>query len=192
MAGIAITRVFGDFANGAHSRWLDICRTHGLEPVLHCSPVTGKNGTDILVTIAAMDFLATGAFRRIVLVSGDSDFLPLVRRLRAGGAEVIGVGRKDVSPLVSAAYSKWFVLGSPATKTSTKPKPQPTPQIPAGFGKAVQKIIGNSAMSLAEVGKLLRDHAPELAPPPGSGKLKKHILAAGGFEVEGTMVSRVA
>ena len=53
--GIAITRVFGDFANASHSNWLEVCREHGVEPVLHCSPVTGKNGTDILMTIAAMD-----------------------------------------------------------------------------------------------------------------------------------------
>jgi NYN domain len=196
IAGIAITRVFGDFANGAHSNWLEICRAHGLEPVLHCSPVTGKNGTDILMTIAAMDILAMATFRRIVLVSSDSDFLPLVRRLRAGGIEVVGIGRTAPTVQLSATYSNWMKLGDPPAKTAGKPKAQTKTVLnsltPVGFAKIVQEIVGSNSMTLSAVGKALRQSAPELVPVLGKGKLKKHIIAAGGFQVEGDLVRKAA
>jgi hypothetical protein len=196
MPGIAITRVFGDFANAAHADWLGICRNEGLEAVLHCSPVSGKNGTDILMTIAAMDILATGKFRRIVLVSSDSDFLALARRLRAGGMEVVGIGRTAPTGAVSAAYSKWMELGDLSAKTAAKPKAQAkatsSSPPPANFSKTVQDLIGNNAMSLSAVGKALRQSAPDLAAVLGKGKLKKHIQAAGGFQLEGDLVRKAA
>ena len=190
--GVAITRVFGDFANSAHANWLEVCKNHGLEPVLHCSAVAGKNGTDMLITISAMDILYAGKFRRLVLVSGDSDFLPLVRRLRAGGLDVVGIGRKPATGAACSAYSMWLELADPSPKQAAKPKPQTktasTSQVPPGFRKAVQKIIGDSALSLSAIGKALRDMAPELAPPPGKGKLKKQIIAAGVFQLDGDLV----
>lgn len=194
--GICITRIYGDFANTAHAKWLDICRNHGLEPVLHCSPVSGKNGTDILMTIAAMDILAMGKFRRIVLVSNDSDFLALARRLRTGGIEVVGIGRTAATTAVTAAYTKWVELGGPSPKTAGKPKAQPNTKsnapVPAGFRKAVQEIIGSNAMSLSAIGKALSNAAPELDPALVKGKLKKQIIAAGGFQLEGDLVRRAA
>ena len=194
--GIAITRVFGDFANASHSNWLEVCREHGVEPVLHCSPVTGKNGTDILMTIAAMDILASGKFRRIVLVSGDSDFLALVRRLRAGGMEVVGAGRKPATTVGTATYSKWIVIedlsAKPAAKSKNQTRATSSPQTPAGFRKIVLEIISSNSMTLSAVGKALRQSAPELVPVLGKGKLKKHIIAAGGFQLDGDLVRKAA
>lgn len=195
-AGIGITRVFGDFANAAHSDWLEICCTYGLEPVLLCCPVSGKNGTDILMTIAAMDILATGKFRRIVLVSSDRDFLALARRLRAGGMEVLGIGRGPAPVPLLATYSKWLELRDPPASTISKPKAKAksasTRQPTAAFHRTVNEIIGDNAMSLSAVGKALRQSAPELAAALGKGKLKKHIEAAGIFKLEGDLVRKRA
>jgi predicted nuclease of predicted toxin-antitoxin system len=196
IAGIALIRVYGDFSNAAHAKWLDICRKEGLEAVLHCSPVTGKNGTDILMTISAMDILATAKFHRIVLVSSDSDFLPLVRRLRAGGMEVIGIGRSPTSEAQPAIYSRWLELGdspaSPFSKPQAKAITKPSPQPSAAFRKKVNEIIGESAVSLTVLGKALKDSPPDLAAEIGKVKLKKHIEAAGGFELHGQLVRRQA
>lgn len=194
--GIGITRVYGDFSNAAHAKWLEICRREGLEAVLHCSQVSGKNGADILITIAAMDILATGKFRRIVLVSSDSDFLALVRRLRAGGMEVIGIGHTMQSSAVSATWSKWMNMADPSAKPVSKPAPPAklaqVPQPPAAFCRTMQEIIGDNAMLLSAVGEALRQSAPELVAALGKGKLKKHIQAVGIFELNGDLVRRRA
>lgn len=194
IAGIAIIRVFGDFAKPAHANWLEICRRHGLEPVLHCSPVTGKNGADILLTISAMDILATGTFRRIVLVSGDSDFLALVRRLRTGGVEVVGMARRASSVTSPDSYSKWIEFGDAVSAKTTKTAPlqsaPPSLPVPDGFRGAIQQIIGRNAMSLSAVGQELRKSAPAVSASLGKGKLKKRLQADDAFQLNKDSVRR--
>ena len=54
---------------------------------------TAKNGADIRLCLDAMEDLVR--FPRIhtaVIVGGDSDFMPLVQKIKAGGARVVGVG----------------------------------------------------------------------------------------------------
>jgi uncharacterized LabA/DUF88 family protein len=53
----------------------------------------GKNGADIRIAIDVMEFtLRQGDLTHVALVSGDSDFTPLVMKLREFGLQVIGVG----------------------------------------------------------------------------------------------------
>jgi hypothetical protein len=56
--------------------------------VINCPPLTGgaKNAADIRIVIDALDMLsAPAAYDEFVIASGDSDFAPLFRRIRAAG-----------------------------------------------------------------------------------------------------------
>jgi len=57
-----------------------------------------KNAADILMAVDVMEMLINhpdiGAF---VLVTGDSDFTPLVAKLREFGKHVVGVGAETVA-----------------------------------------------------------------------------------------------
>lgn len=70
---------------------------NGFELVHTFHPVSGKNSTDIKMTVDTMEVALDSQVRWIVLATGDSDFSPLFRKLREQGKEVIGVGPK--SPL---------------------------------------------------------------------------------------------
>ncbi len=57
---------------------------------------TGKNSADIRMVVDAMDLSYSKAhIQTFVIVSGDSDFSPLVSKLKENGRTVIGVGMKD-------------------------------------------------------------------------------------------------
>jgi uncharacterized protein (TIGR00288 family) len=58
--------------------------------------MTGKNSADIRLVVDAMELsYAKEHIDTFVVVSGDSDFTPLVLRLKENGKAVIGVGMKD-------------------------------------------------------------------------------------------------
>jgi uncharacterized protein (TIGR00288 family) len=65
--------------------------------------MTGKNSADIRLVVDAMD-LSYGKehINTFVIVSGDSDFSPLVSKLKENGKHVIGLGMRDsTSPLLA-------------------------------------------------------------------------------------------
>ena len=61
------------------------------------STKSGKNSSDILLTIDAVELLYVHNVDAFVIVSSDSDFVPLVSKLRGAGKTVIGAGRRDVT-----------------------------------------------------------------------------------------------
>ena len=66
--------------------------------------MSGKNSADIRMVVDALDLCYTKAHvDTFVIISGDSDFSPLVSKLRENNKHVIGVGVKDsTSDLLSA------------------------------------------------------------------------------------------
>ena len=57
---------------------------------------SGKNSADIRMVVDALDLCYTkGHVNTFVIISGDSDFSPLVSKLRENAKKVIGVGVKD-------------------------------------------------------------------------------------------------
>jgi uncharacterized protein (TIGR00288 family) len=63
-----------------------------VRPMVNLS--TGKNSTDIALAVDAIDLVAAERPHVVVLVSSDSDFAPLVIRLREKGCRVCGIGQK--------------------------------------------------------------------------------------------------
>src|SRR5512135_1081331 len=59
---------------------------------------SGKNSADIRMVVDALDLCYTkGHVNTFVILSGDSDFSPLVSKLRENAKKVIGVGVKNSS-----------------------------------------------------------------------------------------------
>src|SRR5512136_3113950 len=57
---------------------------------------SGKNSADIRMVVDALDLCYTkGHIDTFVIISGDSDFSPLVSKLRENAKKVIGVGVKN-------------------------------------------------------------------------------------------------
>jgi len=71
---------------------------------------TGKNSADIRLVVDAMDLSwSKGHIDTFVIVSGDSDFSPLVAKLKENGRHVIGLGMKaSTSPLLANSCDEFI------------------------------------------------------------------------------------
>jgi len=71
---------------------------------------TGKNSADIRLVVDAMDLSwSKEHIDTFVIVSGDSDFSPLVAKLKENGKHVIGMGMKrSTSPLLANACDEFI------------------------------------------------------------------------------------
>lgn len=90
---VEVRRVYGDWRKTAlSSGWHAVCLRQGLREMQQLSAVAGKNATDFAIVIDAIELAADG-FGEIVVVSSDSDFMPLAQRLRERGVRYVGFGK---------------------------------------------------------------------------------------------------
>ena len=73
--------------------------------------LSGKNSADIRLVVDALDLCYTKAHvNTFVIISGDSDFSPLVSKLRENAKRVIGVGVKDSTSDLLVANCDEFIF----------------------------------------------------------------------------------
>jgi len=128
---ITIKRVYGNWTTyNFHRHWSDPVIQYALEPIHHIEAKSGSNGSDIALVIGAMDILHSHAVKNFCLVTSDSDYTPLVMRLRAGGCTVYGFGRPNTPEILKKAFTKFFPTAAyePVIPESTQ-KREPAPQI---------------------------------------------------------------
>jgi len=70
---------------------LRLFKACSIRPIVNLS--TGKNSTDIALAVDALDLVLAERPDVVVIVSSDSDFAPLVIRLREKGCRVEGIGQ---------------------------------------------------------------------------------------------------
>src|SRR4051812_46458218 len=107
---------------------------------------SGKNSADIRMVVDALDLCYTKAHvDTFVLVSGDSDFSPLVSKLRENNKYVIGIGVKDsTSDLLSANCDEFIFYDDLVRERKAKRKPAVPADKPAEK-KAAPKTAANEA-----------------------------------------------
>jgi len=90
---IVVKRAYGDFSSDCLKNWKNPLNELAIQPRQQFAYTTGKNSTDSVMIIEAMDLLYTERFDAFALVSSDSDFTSLATRLRESEIQVIGVGK---------------------------------------------------------------------------------------------------
>ena len=82
---------FSDYTTGLHEAGIELIE-------ITARRLTGKNSADMRLCVDAMDMSYSKAhIDTFVIVSGDSDFSPLVSKLKENGKHVIGLGMKESS-----------------------------------------------------------------------------------------------
>ena len=109
--GIAsVKRVYGDWSNDALKKWRDVLLPHAITPVQQFAYTKGKDATDMILIIDAMDLLYAGALDGFCIVSSDSDFTPLASRIRENGLIVYGFGKKSTPEAFKKACDKFIYI----------------------------------------------------------------------------------
>jgi uncharacterized LabA/DUF88 family protein len=90
---LTIKRIYGDWTSPHLARWKDKLNRHAIRPIQKFSYTSGKNSTDTILIIDAMDILYSNLVDGFCIVSSDSDYTGLAHRLREQGLLVTGIGR---------------------------------------------------------------------------------------------------
>ena len=84
---------------------------------------SGKNSADIRMVVDALDMCYTKSHvRTFVLITGDSDFSPLVSKLRENDKIVIGIGVKNSTSDLLMANCDEFIFYDDLVREKAKPK----------------------------------------------------------------------
>lgn len=111
--GVAnIRRAYGNWKKNELKGWEKVLHECAIRPIQQFDVSKGKNATDMLIAIDAMDLLYTDRPDAFGIVSSDADFTPLVMHLRAKGATVYGFGAKKTPDPFVAACSRFLYLES--------------------------------------------------------------------------------
>ena len=100
----------------------------------------GKNSTDIALAIDAIDLAIAERPAVMVIASSDSDFAPLVARLREKGCRVVGIGQQGkTGDETQAVYDDYEVIAHRKPRGAAAPAPAPAPR-PAAVAVAAPRV----------------------------------------------------
>ncbi len=105
---VNIRRAYGNWAKDALKRWGQITNHYGIRPHQQFDLTRGKNATDMAMTIDAIDLLYQGKVDGFGIMSSDSDFTPLVSRLRQDGLPVYCFGDAKTPEALQTACTRFI------------------------------------------------------------------------------------
>lgn len=151
---------------------LPLFKRLSIRPIVNVS--TGKNSTDIALAVDACDLVIAERPDLVVIVSSDSDFAPLVIRLREKGCRVEGIGQEgktgdDAKPV----YDSFVDLRHGKTRATSRgaavPAAEKAPAKRTPRGRAVaaaEAPVAAAPVPAAAAPRRKRERAPAPAPLP--------------------------
>ena len=111
---------------------------HGVELIdIPQSKASGKNSADIRMVVDALDLCyAKEHIDVFALLSGDSDFSPVVHKLKENDKRVIGSGVKSSTSNLLIASCDEFIYYDDLVRVAERPKPEPK----SSRGKPADKV----------------------------------------------------
>lgn len=138
---LVLTRAYADWSADINAGYRGQLVGRAVDLVqLFPAAAYGKNGADIRLAVDAVeDMFRLPDLTHVVIVAGDSDYIPLAQRCKRLGRYVVGIGVAGASSRALAAACDEFVIYDalpgvpvPADAGSAKPKKA------AGRGKSAQ------------------------------------------------------
>ncbi|MEO5771340.1 MAG: NYN domain-containing protein [Burkholderiaceae bacterium] len=135
----------------------------------------GKNSTDIALAVDAIDLAISERPAVVVIASSDSDFAPLVSRLREKGCRVVGIGQEGkTGEETKGVYDDYEVL----THKPRSSSPAPAAKAPAAKAPAKRPAAKRAATSRPAAKKAVAAAPPLPAPRDDLNAQVQDILRA--------------
>jgi uncharacterized LabA/DUF88 family protein len=133
---------YKDFKRGLHEAAFELIEIPHVRQ-------SGKNSADIRMVVDALDLCHTkGHVDSFVIISGDSDFSPLVSKLRENDKTVIGVGvRNSTSDLFVSNCDEFIYYDDLVRKEPVKSRRRTTAAAPAAAGSVAAPANGDGKPS---------------------------------------------
>ena len=125
-----VRRAYGDWGSPHLKGWREALLSNAIQPVQQIAYTAKGNASDMAMVIEAMDLLHGGDFDAFALMSSDSDFTPLVMRLRSANMHVYGFGKSQAPTAFKRACSVFFYVDAqeePVPAQDPKPGPAAPP-----------------------------------------------------------------
>jgi uncharacterized protein (TIGR00288 family) len=177
---VVLRRGYGNHAT-LGSKWQEALVNQAFTPHLQYQYASGKNTADIALALDALEAMFDGRAETFCLVTSDSDFAYLCRKLRERGAMVCVVGeKKSPAALRNASdhFFEWIVDDTDAQATPKRIAAHPKPvansnettsraRLPSFVIDAI-RLLSNSApegkISLGALGLYLKRTDPGFSP----------------------------
>ncbi|MBN2247288.1 MAG: NYN domain-containing protein [Coriobacteriia bacterium] len=137
---VIVKRAYADW--GRFNQYREVMHDSGIQMMeIPERGKTGKNHADIQLCVDAMDLCYSKEhIDTFVIVSGDSDFTPLVSKLKENGKAVIGLGIKDSTSDLLASSCDEFIYYEDIVTGPAKPV-VPVADIPRAKRPAMNLMI---------------------------------------------------
>jgi uncharacterized LabA/DUF88 family protein len=190
--GVAtVKRAYGDWTTPQLGGWKAMLVDHAIQPMQQFANTKGKNATDSALIIDAMDLLHTRGLGGFCIVSSDSDFTGLARRIRENGLLVVGFGEQKTPKAFVAACDRFVhteLLDGTAegSRARTAGKPKDDPKLVALVSRAVEDASDDTGWAhLGAVGSGIAKLKPDFDSRSwGFAKLSGLVRALPMFDVE--------
>jgi hypothetical protein len=126
----------------------------GIRPMVNLA--AGKNSTDIALAVDAIDLTLAERPQVVVIASSDSDFAPLVGRLREKGSLVVGIGQRGkTGDETRSVYDDYEVMEHHrrgGAGAAVRPPQEPAPSANAASGRRSRRRSGQRQGAGAQAG----------------------------------------
>jgi uncharacterized protein (TIGR00288 family) len=137
---VVLRRGYGNHGTLAH-KWQEALVRLAFTPCLQFQYAAGKNTSDIALALDAIEALFDQRADTFCLVTSDSDFAYLCRKLRERGATVHIVGEAKSPPALRNASDQFFEWVRPEVPTAEPPvSDMPSPKTPDGKGEPSKAV----------------------------------------------------
>ena len=157
--------------------------------------MSGKNSADIRMVVDALDLCYTKEhIDTFVIISGDSDFSPLVSKLRENAKTVIGVGVKNSTSDLLMNNCDEFIYYDDLARAIAAPTPRRKPPAPKKPAVATEKPAVEKPAVAAKAPASAEDNAALEAKEAEAidmvVKLAEELIAERGGQVWSSMVKQ--
>lgn len=163
---VIVKRIYGDWSKTTLSSWKEPSREFSYRLIEALPYVKGKNTTDIVLVIDAMDLLNSKNIDVFFIVSSDSDYTPLAQRIREEGLTVIGYGESK-TPIAFINSCKKFIYSDREPEKNPKAEKGDTPAVLLQkeadlFDKAYESAAdGKEEVTLSQIGMAMKKIKPK-------------------------------
>lgn len=172
---ITLRRGYGNHSTLAN-KWREALVRLAFAPCLQFQYASNKNTSDMALALDALEALFDERINTFCIVTSDSDFTCLCRKLRERGATVCIIGEEKTPPALRNAcdqFSIWEQEPSPEDEKTPDEPPSSNKQNPPAKGRplfvvrAVSQLGSETSeekVSLAELGSYLKRADPSFSP----------------------------
>jgi len=180
---VVLRRGYGNAAS-LTNKWQEALIRHGFAPCLQFQYVGGKNTADIALALDALEMLLDRRADLFVIVTSDSDFVGLCRKLQERGAGVHVFGEAKTPAALRHACDRFHEAAPIAPKVESPAAPvaeKVAVDWRSFLVKTVRKIAKaspNGRVNLSELGNQLKQINPGFSPAAyGYAKLRTMVEA---------------